>query len=437
MFKVLIAIPVHESKDYAMERWLENVSRFEYLADLLIVDNSPGLDYIDKLRGYCEKYSIKNYQIKHIELPPNQERFERMARSREIIRQEVLSKDYDAWFSWESDIIISTNTFGGMVELMQAGNFLVVDHQCWMRGHFPGYCTDFGLALVSREALKKYNFLFEFGTDTEMPDTFEPSEAWFKRRLLRDGFSCAEVEGILGPVVHLNFPNSKNSTDYPYVYNNYWYTSTTKTETKKMKILIGTPIHESKDYAMERWLENVSKLEYPADLFLVDNSPGVEYVEKVKGYCAKYRITNYQIEHIELPQEQEKWERIARSREIIRQKILLEGYDAWFVWECDQLIPTNALTELIKISESENYMMVNPNKWARENSNDINTDFGCCLIKKEVLEKYGFLLEFGTDMDMPNTWEPGEAWFKSRVLRGGDSYIDVYGIINPIYHLNK
>ena len=27
-----------------------------------------------------------------------------------------------------------------------------------------------------------------------------------------------------------------------------------------MKILIGTPIHESKDYAMERWLENVAVL---------------------------------------------------------------------------------------------------------------------------------------------------------------------------------
>ena len=42
----------------------------------------------------------------------------------------------------------------------------------------------------------------------------------------------------------------------------------------RMKILIGTPIHEVKDYAMERWLENVAKLQEvtPCDLLLVDNS---------------------------------------------------------------------------------------------------------------------------------------------------------------------
>lgn len=205
---------------------------------------------------------------------------------------------------------------------------------------------------------------------------------------------------------------------------------------KKMKIIIGTPIHQCKDYSMEKWLENVSRLEYPADLFMVDNSPDPEYIKKVKGYCKKYGITNYQIKHIELPKEQDKWERIARSREVIRTYLLSKDYDAWFTWECDQIIPANALGQLVKISQSENYMMVNPNKWAREDPDAVNTDFGCCLIRREVLEKYSFILDFGTDPDMPETYEPGEAWFKKRVLKGGDSYIDVYGVINPIYHLN-
>lgn len=206
-----------------------------------------------------------------------------------------------------------------------------------------------------------------------------------------------------------------------------------------MKILIGTPIHESKDYSMELWLQNVAKLRQftPADLFLVDNSLGVEYVKKVKDYCTKQGIINYQIEHLELPPEQDKWERIARSREVIRQEILKKNYDAWFTWECDQIIPVDALAKLIQILESGDYMMINPNKWARQNSEDPNTDFGCCLIKREVLQKYGFILEFGTDPDMPNTWEPGEAWFKKRVLRGGDSYINIYGVIVPIYHLDN
>lgn len=202
-----------------------------------------------------------------------------------------------------------------------------------------------------------------------------------------------------------------------------------------MKILIGTPIHESKDYSMERWLENVSKLEYPADLLMVDNSIGPEYVKKVKKYCAKFGITNYKIIHIDLPPEQGKYERVARSREVIRQEFLAKDYDAWFTWECDQIIPTNSLNELIKIMIGGNYMMVNPNKWARENPDNPNTDFGCCLISRQALEKYDFILNFELP-EAPNTWETGEAWFKTRVIKGGGSYIDIYGIIKPIYHLN-
>jgi len=188
---------------------------------------------------------------------------------------------------------------------------------------------------------------------------------------------------------------------------------------------------------MERWLQNVSKLEYPADFFMVDNSPGLNYVEKVKWYCAKYGITNYKIEHLELSQEQGKFERVARSREIIRREFLSKDYDAWFAWDCDQIIPLDALGKLVQLMEEGNYMMVNPNKWNREVPDDPNIDFGCALIKRECLEKYGFILEFGTDPDMPNSWEPGEAWFRKRVLRGGGNYINVYGIINPIYHLDN
>src|SRR3989344_7262670 len=111
-----------------------------------------------------------------------------------------------------------------------------------------------------------------------------------------------------------------------------------------MKVLIGTPIHEIKDYCMERWLENVAKLqkEFPADVLLVDNSPGLDYVEKVKGYCKKHRLKNYQIMHFEISQGEPKGEKIGRAREIIRQYILSRGFDAWFSWESDQIIPADA-----------------------------------------------------------------------------------------------
>lgn len=204
--KVLIGTPIHISKDYCMERWLKNVFKLARRtpADLLMVDNSPGLDFIKKVKRYCNKYGLRNYNIKHLELPPEQGRFERFARCREIIRQEILSGGYDTWFSWESDQLIPTNALDKLVKLMQDGNFVIVDHNCWMRGHPGAYCVDFGVSLIARKALKKYSFLLKFGTDPEMPSTWEPGEAWFKKRVLRDGGSCIEVEGLIKPIYHLD-----------------------------------------------------------------------------------------------------------------------------------------------------------------------------------------------------------------------------------------
>ena len=205
-----------------------------------------------------------------------------------------------------------------------------------------------------------------------------------------------------------------------------------------MKILIGTPIHITKDYAMERWLENVSKLDYPTDLLLVDNSPGTGYEKKVKGCCVKYGIKNYQIEHLELPLEQNVFERVARSREVIRQYILSHYYDAWFSWECDQLIPNNSLSELIKMMESGNFMIASHNTQVRENPDQILDElFGTTLIKREVLKKHSFILEFGTDPEMPDAWEPSEKWFRKQVLKDGGSTIEADGVLKPVYHLNE
>src|SRR3989344_4904860 len=118
-----------------------------------------------------------------------------------------------------------------------------------------------------------------------------------------------------------------------------------------MKILIGTPIHEVKDYCITRWLKNVARLQlkYPADLLLVDNSPGLDYIEKLQSYIKKYEIKNCKIKHLEINAAQPTAEKIGRSREIIRQEFLNGSYGALFSWESDQIIPVNTLNTLVKI----------------------------------------------------------------------------------------
>lgn len=203
-----------------------------------------------------------------------------------------------------------------------------------------------------------------------------------------------------------------------------------------MKILIGTPIHAIKDYSMELWLANVAKLikRTPADLLLVDNSPDEEYMDKVKSYCQKLEIKKYKLKHIDVHQENGIDERIGRSREAIRQEILDSDYDVWFSWESDQIIQPDSLDKLVKLMQKGNYMIVSHASWRRDNPTETENNFGCALIKRECLEKYGFLLEYP---DMPTHWHRGENWFKAQVLKGGGNYAEVFGLIKPIIHLNK
>ncbi len=211
-----------------------------------------------------------------------------------------------------------------------------------------------------------------------------------------------------------------------------------------MKILIGTPIHQVKDYAMWHWLKNVRMLEYPADVFLTGNSPTPDYVPKVKEYCRKLGIPlvtnlsrpvsksgkNCKIEYWgRYTKGMQPQQRINYCEEVIRQKVLDKGYDAWFSWECDQLIPLDTLNKMIKLMQDSGASMVVHNSWARKNPTEYNLDMGVALIKREALEKAGPLYHKGKN------WRGGLSWYKERVLKSGGNYIDAYGLIKPIYHL--
>lgn len=204
-----------------------------------------------------------------------------------------------------------------------------------------------------------------------------------------------------------------------------------------MKILIGTPIHECKDYAMERWLKSLSNLNYPFDLLMVDNSPNSEYQKKVHEYCKKYGLTNYKLVHIDVGRDVILDERLAQSRETIRQEILKGGYDAWCSLECDVIAPSDALTKLICLIDD--YWMVSHGYPARGNPNNTNAELGISLIKRQALLKLGFANEYGyIDPLRPNSWYGNDVWFIRRIDRSSrGKYIHVYGVINPIYHLNE
>lgn len=204
-----------------------------------------------------------------------------------------------------------------------------------------------------------------------------------------------------------------------------------------MKILIGTPVHESKDYSMERWISSVSKLDYPFDLLMVDNSENPRYIDRLHKYCEKYGVTNYRVIHIDIDQDAVLDERLAKSREIIRKEVLAKNYDAWFSLECDVIAPPDALTKLVGLID--NYWMAGHIYPARGVPDGTNAELGIALIKRGVLEKYSFINSYGlVDPEMPNCWYGGDIWFIRQIdLSHGGKRINVSGIIKPIYHLNK
>lgn len=203
-----------------------------------------------------------------------------------------------------------------------------------------------------------------------------------------------------------------------------------------MKILIGTPVHKSKDYSMDRWIESVSKLDYPFDLLMVDNSPDSEYLKKIREYCKKHEVTNYKLVHIDVGRDAVLDERLAQSREIIRKEVLDKGYDAWFSLECDIITPPNALSKLVDLIDD--CWMASHVYPGRDNPHQTNQQLGITLVKRRVLEKYSFINGYGyINPDRPNSWYGSDVWFMRRIDIGNrGKHINVGGIIKPIYHLN-
>src|SRR3990167_7595818 len=149
-----------------------------------------------------------------------------------------------------------------------------------------------------------------------------------------------------------------------------------------MKILIGTPVHECKDYAMERWLKSVSKLDYPYDLLLVDNSDNLEYTDKLHKYGKKYGVSSYKLVHIDVGRNAILDEKLASSREMIRKEVLDKSYDAWFSLECDVITPPDALSKLVNLIE-DNWMVSHAYP-TREIPNETHAQLGISLINRKA-----------------------------------------------------
>ncbi len=111
--------------------------------------------------------------------------------------------------------------------------------------------------------------------------------------------------------------------------------------TKFPKILVGCPNYQGKEYCVDRFIKSIKNLTYPNyDILLVDTTNpahGGEFKNKMKNKGIEV------ISHYTTPQVKNVYE----ARNIIREKVLKEGYDYLMSIESDHLVPKDIIENLL------------------------------------------------------------------------------------------
>ncbi|MDD5358585.1 MAG: hypothetical protein PHX80_05520 [Candidatus Nanoarchaeia archaeon] len=109
------------------------------------------------------------------------------------------------------------------------------------------------------------------------------------------------------------------------------------------KILLACPVSNNKEYIFWDWLTYIKKLTYPVDLFFVDNSPNLKFVNKISD-------AGYNCAHLERTADDfSRRYSIAASMEFIRVAAESCNYDYLFSLECDVFPPLDIVERLLKL----------------------------------------------------------------------------------------
>lgn len=104
--KILVFTPIYDAKDYCLDAFVENCSKFNYPNyEHIIIDNSKTKKYYYDLQGKLHDTGIKVYHVTR----GNNSR-ESLARAQNFARRYFLEGDYDYLMSLESDIFAPSDT---------------------------------------------------------------------------------------------------------------------------------------------------------------------------------------------------------------------------------------------------------------------------------------------------------------------------------------
>jgi len=109
------------------------------------------------------------------------------------------------------------------------------------------------------------------------------------------------------------------------------------------KVLVGCPTSEHKRECLRDFSVGVKRLSYPNfDVLILDNSLGEEYIKEIRAMGLNAEKSPYF---------EKASERVIHARNILRKKVLDEGYDYLLILEQDVIPPSDVIERMVVKNE--------------------------------------------------------------------------------------
>lgn len=198
-----IAIYTHECKSYCDEQFFNNLFQSNLdKAIIRIIDNSNNLNYTEKLKSICNKFSNIDYNIEHIDVSRNDLTtlfLRNVADSVNYLRDKFLKTDCKYFVILESDLLPPTEWLSYFLEVIDKADliggvyYFGVHREELFRDptilefvhHVLSGCT-----LYKREVIEKLPFRWSTENLNAFPD------AWMSADSTKEGFKLANYSKI-------------------------------------------------------------------------------------------------------------------------------------------------------------------------------------------------------------------------------------------------
>jgi len=158
------------------------------------------------------------------------------------------------------------------------------------------------------------------------------------------------------------------------------------------KILVACPVHETKEYGFQRWIDRVKEFTYPNfEIFVVDNSPTEDFYNRYKDQIPMV--------HIEV-NSPDYHRRITDSMAVIQKKFLSGDYYKWFNLECDIIPPKNMIEFMLEWGKDSDWISHSyPMRASQGQSSDVQQGIGCSMLSRPLVASVDYILA-----DSPDAW---------------------------------